>query len=100
MSDNKPICKISPNGDKEWYLNGVRHREDGPAIVKTNGIRMWYLNGRIHREDGPALMHVSGGVVSQWVLNDEMTTALEVFRRADDEQRKHMLIFYPNEFSA
>ena len=122
MSNDTPICKTfpdgnkawflngvlhredgpafeEPNGNKHWFLNGKRHREDGPAIENANGMRMWYLNGRIHREDGPAIMHVSG-IVSQWVLNDEMTTALEVFRRADDEQRKHMLIFYPNEFSA
>jgi hypothetical protein len=122
MSNDTPICKTSSNGekmwylngkihredgpaversngDKEWFLNGVRHREDGPAIVKTNGMRMWYLNGKLHREDGPATIHTSGAM-AHWVLNNEDTTAQEVFRRANDEQRKHMLIFYPNEFSA
>ena len=24
--------KVFGNGDKCWYLNGKRHREDGPAI--------------------------------------------------------------------
>ena len=24
--------KVYDNGDKEWYLNGKLHREDGPAI--------------------------------------------------------------------
>ena len=23
--------KVYANGDKSWYLNGKRHREDGPA---------------------------------------------------------------------
>ena len=122
MSNDAPICKTFPNGnkqwflngelhredgpaiertngDKEWYLNGVRHREDGPAVENANGMKMWYLNGKLHREDGPATIHVSGAM-SYWFLNDEETTALEVFKRANDEQRKHMLIFYPNEFSA
>ena len=25
------IVKVHNNGSKEWYLNGKRHREDGPA---------------------------------------------------------------------
>ena len=122
MSNNKPTCTTypngdkewslngkwhhedgpaieRPNGDKEWFLNGVRHREDGPAVENANGMKMWYLNGKLHREDGPATIHVSGAI-SHWFLNNEKTTALEVFKRANDEQRKHMLIFYPNEFSA
>ena len=24
--------KVWANGDKVWYLNGKRHREDGPAV--------------------------------------------------------------------
>jgi len=34
------------NGDKEWYLNGKRHREDGPAVEYANGDKSWYLNGK------------------------------------------------------
>jgi hypothetical protein len=122
MSNDAPIYKTFPNGDKEWYLNGVhhredgpaierangdkawylngvRHREDGPAIEMTNGMKLWYLNGELHREDGPATTHVSGAM-AYWFLNDEKTTALEVFKLASDDQRNHMLCFYPNEFSA
>jgi len=28
-----------------WYLNGLWHREDGPAIEYANGTREWWLNG-------------------------------------------------------
>jgi hypothetical protein len=98
MSDNKPTCTTYSNGTKEWLLNGILHREDGPAVEKANGDKVWYLNGKLHREDGPAVEWASGD--KTWFLNDEKTTALEVFKRANDEQRKHMLIFYPNEFSA
>jgi hypothetical protein len=46
--------EVYTNGDKHWCLNGKRHREDGPAIVRSNGDKSWYLNGELHREDGPA----------------------------------------------
>ena len=98
MSDNKPICTTYPNGDKMWFLNGKCHREDGPAVERANGYKEWFLNGKRHREDGPALERANGD--KQWWLNDNKATALEVFKRANDEQRKHMLIIYPNEFSA
>ena len=121
MSDNKPTCKTYSNGTKqwwlngklhredgpavewadghkEWWLNGIRHREDGPADEYSNGHKEWWLNGKRHREDGPAREWANGD--KEWWLNGKVTTALEVFKRANDEQRKHMLIFYPNEFSA
>ena len=121
MSDNKPTCKTYSNGEKAWFLNGKRHREDGPAresasgykawflngkyhredgpaIEWANGHKQWFLNGKRHREDGPAIEYASG--YKAWCLNGKEATALEVFKQANDEQRKHMLCFYPNEFSA
>jgi hypothetical protein len=98
MSDNKPTCKTYPNGDKVWFLNDKRHREDGPAVECANGTKAWWLNGKRHREDGPAAEWANGD--KAWLLNGKITTALEVFKQANDEQRKHMLCFYPNEFSA
>jgi len=37
--------KVYEDGTKVWYLNGVHHREDGPAIERVSGINEWYLNG-------------------------------------------------------
>ena len=98
MSNNKPTYKEYSNGTKEWRLNDKLHREDGPAVEWADGDKQWFLNGKFHREDGPAGEWTDGAKV--WWLNDEKTTALEVFKQANDEQRKHMLCFYPNEFSA
>ncbi len=39
------------NGDKSWYINGIRHREDGPAIESSSGVRYWYLNDKEYTED-------------------------------------------------
>tara|TARA_R110001599_G_scaffold148311_1_gene331960 strand:- start:42 stop:278 length:237 start_codon:yes stop_codon:yes gene_type:complete len=38
--------KVKPDGSKSWYLNGKRHREDGPAIEYSNGSKYWFLNGK------------------------------------------------------
>ena len=32
------------NGDKEWCLNGLCHRENGPAIEYFDGSKFWYVN--------------------------------------------------------
>ena len=57
---------------QEWYLNGKRHREDGPAHIyyyESGAIRRqeWHVHGKYHREDGPALIEYceSGAIRSQ-----------------------------------
>ena len=60
------MCGINTN-HIEWYKNGVRHREDGPAIEYADGRKQWYLNGLLHREDGPAFEWADGE--KQWYLN-------------------------------
>ena len=50
-----------------WFLNGERHREDGPAKEWDDGTKEWFLNGKYHRVDGPAREWVSGS--KEWLLN-------------------------------
>jgi len=38
--------KVFEDGTKAWYLDGERHREDGPAIEFSSGTKAWYLNGQ------------------------------------------------------
>ena len=63
------ICTTNANGDKYWYLNGVLHRTDGPAIERSNGTKIWYLNDKLHRVDGPAIEWADGD--KAWFLNGE-----------------------------
>jgi hypothetical protein len=68
------ICRVtdgfeSAGGDKEWYLNGKRHRTDGPAVELANGGKEWWLNGQPHRADGPAIERASGS--KHWFLNGQ-----------------------------
>ena len=59
--------RVYKDGSKEWWLNGNRHREDGPAIERADGTKSWWLNGNRHREDGPAIEWADGD--KEWYLN-------------------------------
>ena len=62
--------RVCDSGIKEWYQNGKRHREDGPAVEYADGHKYWYLNDKLHREDGPAVERADGG--KYWYLNGKL----------------------------
>jgi hypothetical protein len=63
---------IDVNGIKEWYLNGLLHRTDGPAREWANGGKQWFLNDELHRTDGPACEWDDGD--TEWYLDDNNYT--------------------------
>jgi hypothetical protein len=65
----KPECKIMANGSKWWKLDGIVHREDGPAFESADGYRCWFKHGKRHREDGPAAESKYGAM--EWWVNDQ-----------------------------
>jgi hypothetical protein len=67
--------QVNDSGDRCWYLDGKRHREDGPAIEYADGTKYWYLNDKQHREDGPAIEYAGG--TKHWYLNDKELTEAE-----------------------
>ena len=42
--------KVHNNGNKYWFLNGKRHREDGPAIECSTSGKYWFLDGTSYNE--------------------------------------------------
>jgi hypothetical protein len=66
---SQPEMEVDPDGSKHWYLNGKRHREDGPAIEWSGGGKCWYLNGKLHREGGPAIELPDG--TKCWYLDEK-----------------------------
>jgi len=66
---------VYDDGSKYWYLNGKRHREDGPAIEHANGYKSWYLNDERHCEYGPAVEYADGS--KDWYLNGTEYTEAE-----------------------
>jgi len=69
------------DGSKEWWINGQLHREDGTAYEGFDGHKVWYLNGKLHREDGPAIEYASGYKV--WYLNGQELTEKEFNKRVN-----------------
>jgi hypothetical protein len=69
------------NGDRKWYLNGLLHRTDGPAMERPNGTRAWFAHGQLHRTTGPAVEYADGDC--EWYINgqqvDEGTVKLMQF---------------------
>jgi hypothetical protein len=60
------------DGRKEWYKDGKLHRihhsgEHRPAVVYNNGKMIWYMNGVRHRLNGPAVIYPDGG--KEWYQN-------------------------------
>lgn len=62
--------KVNWDGSKFWYLDGKKHREDGPAIEWSHGSKSWWLDGKQHREDGPAVEYADGSKF--WWLDNKL----------------------------
>jgi hypothetical protein len=67
--NNQSVLEIDQYGTKRWTLNGLFHREDGPAVEHSDGTKYWCLNGLYHRKDGPAVENIYG--YKAWWLNGE-----------------------------
>jgi antitoxin component YwqK of YwqJK toxin-antitoxin module len=63
---------VYDNGRREWWVNGKRHRLDGPA-VENGSYKTWYVDGKLHRLDGPAVEN--GDTKSWWVDGKRLTEA-------------------------
>jgi hypothetical protein len=60
-----------------WFINGIRHRENFPAVEYFNGNYTWYCHGKCHRLDGPAFYQVRLGDDSDanyWFINGHDVT--------------------------
>lgn len=68
-----------------WYKEGteILHREGGPAVEWTKGVhagaKIWWVDGLRHREDGPAIIYEDGS--KYWCLNGECVSEEEFNRR-------------------
>jgi hypothetical protein len=93
---------IRENGDKEWYIDGLLHREDGPAIEKSDGTKMWYKLGKIHRDEkGYKDEIVSGLEKEKDGLSSPETIEKEVdglFTYKPPEKTKHLNNFFETNY--
>jgi hypothetical protein len=59
---------IWPNGKHmEYFVDGLNHREDGPAVLMSDGSTQWRQFGLLHRVGGPAQEWTDGG--QTWAID-------------------------------
>ena len=65
---------ITEDGSK-FCLNekGEYHCDIGPAIELSDRSRFWYINGLVHREDGPAvIVELDGNCIQEWWIEGKL----------------------------
>src|ERR1700691_6204728 len=72
LPENYTSIAEYPSGILEYYLNGILHREDGPAVIWPNEIGEYFLKGKFHRVDGPVI--IRNGSIQKYYINDENIT--------------------------
>ena len=89
------IIKETHREGSVFYMNEKReyHNPNGPAVLFMNtGYKAWYINGKRHREDGPAkencFTNVSG---VEYYLNDKEYTKEEWEREILNRRLKRIL---------
>lgn len=65
-----------------WYVNGLLHRLDGPAITNSDGSTMWYRDNKLHCESGPA---------ASWPSKNHFEFYLEGIQYSEEEFNLKML---------
>ena len=68
--NEQPTLETFANGSKEWRLNGLLHRTDGPAMENANGSKFWFQNNQRHRFDGPAIEWADGS--KEWLQKGQL----------------------------
>lgn len=80
-----PALMFTDDDRKEWFINGVRHRIDGPAI-ECGERTSYYEDGLLHRVDGPA--HKTETVEEWWYRGKQ--------HRIDGPAIREMHTYYGN----
>ena len=76
--NDKPACETT-SGYKAWYKHGVRHRDNGPAIIFASGTIEYRKDGKLHREDGPAIEWSDG--TKSYYLNGILYTKENYYKK-------------------
>ena len=70
--------EIDERGTRIYRLNGVLHRQLGPAVIFENGTEIWYQRGERHRLGGPAVTMNTGE--QYWYLSGCILLEREYWR--------------------
>ena len=65
-------AKYGRMGIKRFYdKEGRLHNENGPAVIYPNGRKNYYRHGKRHRLDGPAQTAPPNWRVDKWYIDDK-----------------------------
>jgi hypothetical protein len=81
---------VRTDGTKVWLLNGMLHREDGPAEEYPNGDTSWLLNGVRHRTDGPAVEWTGWGIARNPPLKEWWIHGTRIDCKTQEEFEQYM----------
>ena len=87
----KNVLTTDEYGNKFWFKNGKRHREDGPAVEYANGDKYWYKDSKYHREDGPAVETKNGTCFGYYLDGKQLNFPNDI--RLTKEQMELYLTF-------
>ena len=73
--------EIDEQGTRRYRLNGLLHRQWGPAVILENGTEIWYQRGERHRLGGPAVTMNTGE--QYWFLSGCILLEREYWRRLE-----------------
>lgn len=72
------VCYVKPMAQKRWYVNGVLHREDGPAVI-GDATKQWFVHGIRHRVDGPAVEFIDRNFSRIYYIAGDALNAKQFF---------------------
>lgn len=73
---NNGPARVTASGFEEWYQRDKKHRVGAPAAYSTgpNPSEWWYQNGLLHRDDGgPAFKGDGGRYLAWWFEGQEIS---------------------------
>lgn len=66
---------------REYLKHGLRHRDDGPALIYLDGSYYEYCkNGKLHRLDGPARVWRNPDILNEYFIGGHVFTRLEYLK--------------------
>ena len=71
--NDEPKCIICEDGAKRWFLDGLLHRLNGPAIIHPDGEQWFYIDGKYIEASGTPL---SVGQAVPW-YNDSVAIVIK-----------------------
>jgi len=91
LSEFNGIVSFENHQGKEWSLNGLCHRINGPAMENSDGTKVWATYGRIHRDDGPAIEGADG--TKHWYINDVQIQTIDEYMEYTDLTDEDKVMF-------